>query len=1068
MTPETTAGAGGAPLDPFAGGALLASAPTTDAQREVLSVARLGDDANLAYNETTRLSLTGQVDVPRLLAALDAVHRRHEALRSTFSRDDEAFFVWDRALAVERRTAPLGDDGAPRYDLAAFALQSEPFDLDAGPLFRAVFLDPPAPRDDGVELVLCAHHLVCDGWSLSVLVQELFTLYRDPSAPLDPAPRFVDYAARERAADPAAGDAYWARQFEGSVPRMALPSERRRAPARSYAAERIDVALDDALVARVRRLASQQQVTFFAALFAGAAATLGRLCQDDDVVLAVPSAGQASSGMAGLVGHCVNVLPVRLVVDAQESAAALVRRAGARLLDAQDHAEYTLGRLLRTVAIPREAGRVPVTPVMFNLDQGLRLDTLLAGTGLRGAAHTVPRKAEYFELFFNLVQHEGKPLVVECQFNARLFSAALVREWIDGYAALLGAMADAAERPTAVAEPIGARALECLATAWQGGALREPCPATVHGWIVRTAEATPDAIAVRDGDGAITYRELVARAATIARRLQALGAQPGARVALSASRGVNLPAAMLGVMMSGAAYVPLDIEYPVARLRFMLDDSAPIAWIVDGPLPDGLDDGRTPLLDLRALASEWDLRATPPTVALHGERDAVYVIHTSGSTGRPKGVVVPHAAVTNLLASMRDQLPVSASDRVLAITTLSFDIAALELLLPLTLGGSTCLVDRDTARDPRRLAEALRAFDITVMQATPSTWRMLLDDGWSGSPSLLALCGGEALAPDLAARLRPAVGRLWNVFGPTETTIWSTMHELTGADAVVPIGRPLANTHVEIVDAREHRTPIGVPGEILIGGRGVALGYHARPELTRERFVEHPLFGGARAYRTGDLGAWRPDGTLQYLGRMDGQVKLRGHRVELGEIEAGLVELPEVAAAGARLWDDTQGDARIAAYVVPAAGTAPAPEGILQSLRMRLPAHMLPQHIMVVPALPLTPNGKLDRQALPEPAALSAAESTAPESPAEWSETERVVAEVWREVLGTPVPSRAADFFQLGGHSILVVRAVSRLEKRLGVTIGLRRLFEQSRLDAFARAIPAANVPTTAFEEITL
>ena len=1051
--------------DPFAGGALLDSAPTSDAQREVLAVARLGADANLAYNEGTLLSLRGPVDLARLIAALTALHRRHEALRSTFSRDDEVFFVWDRALVIERRTVSVDAGGAPRYDLASRALVSEPFDLDEGPLFRAVLLEPPAPRVDGVELVLLAHHLVCDGWSLGVLVDELLALYRDPSSALGPAPRIVEYAARARAAAPAT-DAYWKQQFEGSVPRMELPAPARRGAVREYRSARVDVAVDAGVIAGVRRLASQQQVTFFAVLFAGAAATVGRLCGEDDVVLAVPSAGQSGSGVPGLVGHCVNVLPVRLYVDPHEPVSSLVRRAGARLLDAQEHQDFTIGRLMRTVSIPRVPGRVPVTPVMFNLDQGLRLETLLAGTGITGEARTIPRVAEYFELFLNLVQHEGKSLVIECQYDATLFTDALVREWLDGFVALLAAMSVDAARQCGTLEVIAPHTLARLDGEWQGRTLTEPAPATVHEWIARTARAHGDAIAVRDGSVSMSYRELVDRSAQLSHRLQAVGAGPGQRVAISVSRTAMLPVAMLGVLGSGATYVPLDLEYPEERVRFMLEDSAPVAWVVDGDLPPGLEAGAARIVDLRAIDWAADSAAAFPSVAMDGARDPAYMIHTSGSTGRPKGVLVSHSAVTNLLAAMTDALPVDRTDRVLAITTLSFDIAALELLLPLTLGATSCIVDGETARDPRRLAAAIESFGVNVMQATPTTWRLLLDDGWKGDRALTALCGGEALPPALAARLLPAVGRLWNVFGPTETTIWSTLHEVAGADTVgaaVPIGRPIAHTQAEIVDARDRRAPVGVTGELLIGGRGLALGYHQRPELTRERFVTLPLAGGARFYRTGDLVLRRTDGTLQYVGRLDGQVKIRGFRVELGEIEAVLGETPGVAVAAARTWDDGDGDARLAAYVVPVAGATIDGDAVLGRLRGRVPAHMVPQHLVVLDALPKTPNGKLDRQALPRPSAQAPA--SGPDAP--WSERERAVAEVWTEVLGAPVTHRSADFFALGGHSILVVRAISRLEKRLGVTIGLRRLFERSRLDEFAASIPDAEA-IVAWEEVSL
>ncbi len=1050
MTPITPHGMPEAAFDPFAGGAMVASGATTDAQREVLSAARLGDDANLAYNEGTLVSFAGSVDEARLINALEALYRRHDALRMTFSRDNEAFFVWDRDLVVER--VPLG--AAARAIDTARDFAAQPFDIDDGPLFRAVLLAAPPARHHETRLVLLAHHLVCDGWSLAVLTEELLSLYAHPDRPLAPAPGYADFAARERQATRTDSDAFWQQQFEGSVPRMELPATGARGVRRDVRSERIDCVIPQSIVDGMRTVAARNQTTLFSALLAAAAAMTSRLCGEDDVVLAVPSAGQSASGMDGLVGHCVNVLPVRCYVDAQETVDRFVRRVGSKMLDVREHHEYTIGRLLRTVSIPRVPGHVPVTPIMFNLDQGLQVDRLLQDTGVTATLHSIPRVSEYFEIFLNLVQHAGQPLVIECQYSASLFPAATIREWLEGYVALLQQMIDGGDQRTGNLLPIADATLDCMAHEWQGSTLSPPHPACIHDTIAAMAAATPEAIAVVDETSSLTYRELMSRRDALAARLRAHGAGSGTRLAISASRTCDLPVAMLAVLATGAAYVPLDPEYPVERLRHMLTDSAPVAWIVDGAIPDGLRDTSVPIVDLRVAPSTSTDGEALPSPSIDATTAPAYVIYTSGSTGRPKGVVVPHAAVTNFLMAMRHALPVSAADRVLALTTLSFDIAVLELLLPLSLGATTCLVDRDTARDPVALAAAVDRFGITVMQATPSTWRLLLDSVWTGRPSLLALSGGEPLPTDVATRLRASVGRLWNMFGPTETTVWSTVHEVGPTDVAIPIGRPIANTQVEIVDARDRRVPIGVPGELLIGGAGLALGYHERPDLTADRFVVHPLAGGARMYRTGDLAAWQADGRLQMLGRIDSQVKLRGFRIELGEIEAVLAESPAVAVAAARVWDDGAGDARIAAYVVPVRGATIAPAALLQQLAARVPAYMLPQHVVVLESLPRTPNGKLDRNALPE---VRSSQSAEIESGAEWTTMERTVAEVWQEVLGRAVDRRSADFFALGGHSILVARAVGRLEKRLGVTIGMRALFEASRLDAFARAIPAAD-----------
>ncbi|MGA4029907.1 amino acid adenylation domain-containing protein, partial [Ralstonia nicotianae] len=574
---------------------------------------------------------------------------------------------------------------------------------------------------------------------------------------------------------------------------------------------------------------------------------------------------------------------------------------------------------------------------------------------------------------------------------------------------------------------------------------------TLPGLVEAQAARTPDAIAVEHGTSKLSYRELDRQANRLAHRLIAQGVAPDARVGLCVERGLPMVIGVLGILKAGGSYVPLDPSYPRDRLAYMLEDSAPVAVVAQSGTRDRLGDRPVAVVDL----DDGGWQAEPshrPEVALSSHH-AAYVIYTSGSTGRPKGVTVEHRQVVNLLESMRGLLAMREADRWLAVTTLGFDIAGLELYLPLISGAVVIVLDREASRNAQSLSAALEGSGATVMQATPSTWRLLLESGWSGRPGLKALCGGEALPGELAGRLRARVGRLWNVYGPTETTIWSSAREVDATDAgqgVVPIGRPIANTQMYVLDGHQQPVPLGVTGEIYIGGAGVARGYLNRPELTAERFMENPFHGEGRErmYRTGDLGRWLPDGSLEYQGRADAQVKLRGFRIELGEIEARLSQCAGVSEAVVTVREDAPGEQRLVAYYV--SGEAIEAQALREQLQVSLPEYMVPAAYVRLEHLPLTPNGKLDRKGLPAPEGQAYA-STAYEAPQ--GEVEQTLAGIWQTLLAVERVGRYDDFFALGGHSLQAVRLVAQVRTQLGAELGLTELFAQPSLSAVAQAI---------------
>ncbi|GAB3734336.1 hypothetical protein GCM10028862_17450 [Luteimonas pelagia] len=1051
--------------DPFQGGPLAVVVPTTDPQREIWLADQLGTEASLAFNLSVSLHLRGPLDVPALHAALQDLVDRNDSLRASVGPDGETFCVLEHAdIAVpclDLASMPAAEREAARVARLEASVRT-PFDLARGPLFRAELLR----LGDGEHLLmLSAHHIACDGWSWWVLVRELGALYGTrtgaASAPPGPPASFADYALAQAdaKADPANAEdeAYWLARFRDQVPVLDLPTDRPRPVRRGTASARVDHVLHDAVLEELRKLGARRGRSLFATLLAGFSGLLSRLTGQRDVVVGIPAAGQPVAGIETLVGHCVSTLPLRFDVDPAQSFSDLVDHAQATLIDALEHQRITFGSLLAKLRVERDPSRVPLVAVLFNLDQALDQEGQ-SFPGLELAFRSNPRANETFELFVNAVQQGGE-LHLECQYNSDLFDGATVKRWLQSYEALLRAAvaSDATEfgRLPVLDRP----ALEELDALHD---TRRPYDRErrMHEYLELQCDRSPGRTAVVCGAVALTYAELDARANRFANLLRQHGVGRGALVGLAVDRDVDMLVALLGVLKSGAGYVPLDPHFPAARLAYMASDAGLRLLVASREHVARFDPTPGTVLVLEDAMQALDaMPATRPgrDGAAARPGDVAYVIYTSGSTGRPKGVVVPHRAVSNFLAAMLHEPGLDEGDRLVAVTTLSFDIAVLELLLPLSVGACVVLADRATAADGHELAGLLSRSGATVMQATPSTWRLLLEAGWRGGPAFKALCGGEALPPDLAARLTTCCGELWNLYGPTETTVWSTAARIHASPDESPpdvcIGRPIANTIVRILDPRGEPCPRGVPGEICIGGDGVTLGYLGRPDMTAERFVPDRLAGAgddAVLYRTGDRGRWRPDGQLEHLGRLDFQVKVRGYRIELGEVEASLASHPTVAGTVATVREDVPGDARLVAYVVPASGTAVDVDGLVGHLRDRLPDYMLPQHVVVLDALPLLPNGKVDRGSLPMPSGVVAGAAT-PRPPA--SEAERRITELVAAVLGQRDVGPDDDFFAMGGHSLLGARLLARVGDAFGIRVPLRTLFEAPTAARLAQAV---------------
>ena len=838
---------------------------------------------------------------------------------------------------------------------------------------------------------------------------------------------------------------YWMSRFATPAPVLDLPCDRPRQHPRSFSIGREEAMLDTELVAALDTFAVGQGYDLRTTLFTGFSTLLMRLCGHSDVVVGI-AAGDAGDASAD---HRAGILPIRSVISPGTGFAVAVAQTGRLLRDAIRHRNQDFDALLRKLGSAGHAESWPLASVFFGFQAAPGSDAARpAQAGLPAGTSGNDR----FDLFLAGIAQDDGSLLLRCDYNADLFDAESIRRWMDALDTLLR---------SAVARPDGAwDRLDWVSTR-ERQALRALQPPRseydanllVHQRFAAHATAAPDRVAIAFSAQELSYAALERRSNAIAHALRDRGVGRGALVGVHLEREPDLFASVLGILKAGAAFVPLDPTYPKDRLDFMVADSALQAIVSSTVLLGTIayPRGDTLVLDEDIDAQAWnrveplapdERSATPDTAA--------YVIYTSGSTGRPKGVVVPHRALVNLLCSMQRSPGFSADDSLVAVTVMSFDMSIPELFLPLAVGGRVVVATREDPRDGHELRRLLEASGATCMQATPSGWRLLVAAGWTGGKGFKALAGGESLPQDLAVALRDGCGELWNMYGPTETTVWSTCARLRMPEQGIPIGEPIANTSVWVLDGHGQPCPVGVPGELWIGGDGVTLGYLNRPELTAERFVTDPFSDrtGARMYRTGDRGRWRNDGMLEHLGRLDSQLKVRGYRIEPGEIEANLAGCPGVEACVVVVREDRPGDVRLVAYVVAETGADPGVEVMRRHLQSVLPAYMVPQHIVRLDAIPLSPNGKVDRDALPVPDQVQPTITRgAPRNPLE----ERI-AMIVGEVLALPDIGVDDDFLALRGHS-RAAQLAAHLSRELGTTLSPQMLSGSPTVARLAEAI---------------
>ncbi len=1034
------------------------AAGISSVQRRMWFLTRLAPDQN-AYLVSHAFELRGKLRPELLERALQQVVDRQESLRATFAELEGQLvqFFAARHVVPLQRLRLEGPSSDERVQQTLREVLARPFDFEREPTLRSCLLElGPEHYIWGIGM----HHLVTDGWSLGLLNAEVEAFYR---AGLEGVPAslpelklsyedFVDWEReRQRAST---GLEYWRKRLE-HLPFMDLPTDFPRPPITHYRGRQHRFTLSPEVDTALARAAAQVGATPFAALLAVLAVTLQRLCRQRDVVVGTPHANRGDRGLEPLMGCMVNTLVVRAEVPQGIRFSELVRNVHRYSLEAAEHQGVAFEELVQFSGQKRDPSRSPLFQIFFGLQNASRPLRL---SGVECAEYPFDPRLCQFDVECHLTPSPTgtRGLLLT---SASLFSEEFGPRFAEIFSTLAARLAASPEAPVDAASLLSeARARQALVD-WNDTKIPYPRERLLHGWVFQELARAPGTHAVMYAGRTLSRGHLMTRAHGIAQELARRGLGPGHVVGVLGERSAELLAVILGVLASGAAYLPLDPELPADRLRFMLEDSQARLVLSDAPAPRAVPEG-VPVLTLRELEP---LRAeAPPRVELSSEAPA-YLLYTSGSTGKPKGVVVSHRNVVSCLWALSRQPGLSARDVLLSVTTWSFDISVLELFLPLATGARLVIAESEAVRDGERLARLISEHGITVMQGTPSIWSLLKASGWPGDKRLKALCGGEHPSRELVDWLASSCAQLWNLYGPTETTIWSLREQLT-AGAPILAGLPLENTQLFVLDEAGLPVGAGVPGELYISGEGVAVGYWNRPELTAQRFVEiNPegmLPAPVRCYRTGDLVRQRGDGRVEFLGRLDEQVKVRGYRIETGEIEHALRQHPNIGDVAVVARPGPDGEKELIACLCPAANEKPDVQELRGWLKGRLPAYMVPAHFVLMPELPRTHNGKVHRQALP-PASFTQQLADVPYEPPV-GPMEEAVATLFHELLPGRLPSRGDDFFALGGHSLMAARLLYAARERLGVSVPMSELFIQPTVKGLAGALKFARLRAAA------
>lgn len=1032
------------------------------------------------YNMTRVLRLTGPLDVEALRKSIDTLVARHEALRTVFAeeRGQPVQVVCDDVPTPLVTVDLSAEPDTTREQRAEAIIEREggtPFDLSRGPLFHVRLLTL-GERDH--VLMLCMHHIIADGWSMSIVSDELRALYDDYAAgrapALDPPPiQFADYAQWERdRLDRGELDeqiAQWKQLLAGAPPVLDLPGDRPRPAAETHRGKRLRFEVSAPLTEALRQFARGERATLYMALLSVFEMLLYRYSGQQDIVIGTPMANRNRSEVERVIGFFANTLPLRVRIDGEQTIRELIQTVRNAAIGVYAVSEVPFERLVQELAPARNLSHAPLFQVMMSYNSISPRDWKL------GDAHVqiIDTKTETakFDLMFHF-QDKQQGLSGYLEYNTDLFNDDTAKRMLRHFLNLAQAVADDPQATIAHAPMLSQAERQQIVEAFNATHVDygDEAGLCLHELFAAQVARTPDAMAVRFADEQVTFAQLDERASRLADQLRGCGVQPDALVAVCMDRSIDMVIAMLATLKAGGAYVPVDPDYPAKRIGYMIEDSQPVALITQPHLKDRLPAQPAPVLCIDAQGDARHADPAPHAQQRVTPRHLAYVIYTSGSTGRPKGVAIEHRAIVNHMLWMRRVFPLTAADRVLQKTPTSFDASVWEFYASLISGAQLVMAQPQVHRSPRELIQAVMDHRITTLQLVPTMLDAMLDEPTMQQCVSLrrVFCGGEALTTRLATRLRNALPNveLINLYGPTEATIDATFHRCLPGDATQhaqPIGRPIDNMRAYVLDAHMQPQPIGVPGALHLAGAGLARGYLNAPQLTAERFVPDTVTGrpGERLYSTGDRARLRADGAIEFLGRIDQQVKLRGHRIELGEIESVLMRDAQVAGCVVMVCEDDPGQPRLVAYLQRAAPGADDDRPVRETLRAELPDYMTPAAFVWLDALPQLPNGKIDRSALPAPDRSDADEARRqpPRTPMEQS-----LASIWCEILKLDLVGVHDNFFDLGGHSLMAAQIASRIRNRHGIELPLRVMFESPTIAELAQAvehIPANTGPAT-------
>jgi amino acid adenylation domain-containing protein len=1035
-------------FDPFAGPELEYVVYTTKAQSEIWTACYLGGkDAARAYNESVSMEFNGVLDSIAMERSIHKLIERHEALRATFSTDGIYMSIFKK-LSIELTFQDLSnlEETAKSATLKQYIKDESLFifDLVKGPLIKFGLLKLSNTEH---QLVITAHHIICDGWSFGIMLQDLGTIYsgfvENKILDIPVAIPFRTYANEEQlfsnSEENKEIEKYWFKIYEESIPIVNIPTDNTRPSLKTYKSHRLDFAFDSNLLLNLKQTGLSVGSSLVTTLLTSFEIFLYQLTGQDDIVVGMPAAGQPAVDMNHLIGHCVNLLPLRSKINPNMSFKDYLRQRKSELFDAYDHQHLSFGHLLQKLNIARDPSRIPLVPIVFNIDIGMADGVQFSDLTCQLISN--PKAYENFEIFLNANGSE-KNLVFEWSFNTTLFEPETIKKMMMSFEQIIQKIV---EDPSKTLKQITFQDFTGKNIEISGLKMTYP-KSTLHELFANQAEIYPNSIALEFGDTKVTYAELSKMTNQMANYLWSQGLRPGQIVAVSLDRTPELIASLFAVLQCGALYIPIDTMYPDARLNLMIEDSDASFYI-------GLNSKRNfpnkviSLSIVDIFESMVDLPIEPLNLEIPTE-SAAYIIYTSGSTGKPKGVQVAHCNVINLVYSMAKEPGISATDKIFSITTISFDAMVMEIFLPLLHGACVVLVDEETRRDGNLLLEKAAKDKITMMWGTSSIWHILIDSGWKKPLNIKALIGGEPVPMPLAQELLSRCNELWNIYGPTETTVCSFLTQITINDNPITIGRPIANTTVYLLDANRNPVNDGEVGEIVIAGDGVSLGYLNRPDLNNERFITNTFNSesSGKMYLSGDLGKLLPNGQVQCLGRIDHQVKVRGYRIELGEIEQALLTIDGIKSAIVIAETDI-----LVAFIEPDSEIIEEQEQIRlwrNELASQLPAFMVPHDFNIVEKLPTTLSGKIDRKALLNYKSNKIIEYTEPRT-----EAEKVVETIWKECLNKEKIDVFSNFFEIGGHSLIAVRVMNKIEQQTGKKLPLSTLFEHSTIEQLAKLL---------------